>query len=54
LIRKPILEHKEDSVNKLKLIYKSDNGHAHVVDKSKEDEEQLRDEIEQNGGEIVA
>ena len=38
----------------MRLINKSDYGVAYVVDKSKEDEDQLREEIEGNGGEIVA
>jgi hypothetical protein len=36
------------------MINKSDYGLAYVVDKSNEDEKQLREEIEKNGGEIVA
>ena len=54
LIRRPILEHKTETTEQILRINKSDYGFAKVVDSTKDDEEQLREEIEENGGEVVA
>ena len=54
LIRKPILEHKRETIDQILRINKSDYGYAKVVDMTADDEEQLREEIEENGGEVMA
>lgn len=50
LIRKPILEHKIETLEQIKRINKFDFGIAQVIDNSPQDEKQLMKELEKYGG----
>ena len=51
LIRKPVLEHKHETVMQIQRINKYDYGQFSLVDKSNDDERTLKKEMEKFGGE---
>lgn len=51
MIRKPVLEHKHETVMQLQRINKHDFGFVNMADKTTDDERTLKKEMEKYGGE---
>ena len=51
IVRRPVLEHKLETIEQIQKISKLDTGAYTVMDKTSDDERQLKKDMEKSGGE---